>query len=171
MPSPRLLLLLFPLFFPSLTHSQDHPTTSRVPDACPVTKPSERPFVPPAPHPAKPIADRFWFGSDRLWTTLPANGTLRLGHYTSSDPTFREKLPFWRQGYDPHSEPRPNLKVSGKRIDAIAPPLQTNGNGNGSWTKNDQFIMTGINFPTAGCWKITGSYNDEELTFVVWVSP
>jgi hypothetical protein len=96
---------------------------------------------------------------------------LRLGHYTSSDPTFREKLPFWRQGYDPHSEPRPNLTVSGKRIDAIAPPVQTDGKGNGSWTRDDQFIMTGIDFPTAGCWEMTGRYNDEELTFVVWVSP
>jgi hypothetical protein len=31
--------------------------------------------------------------------------------------------------------------------------------------------MTGIDFPTAGCWEMTGRYNDEELTFVVWVSP
>ena len=31
--------------------------------------------------------------------------------------------------------------------------------------------MTDINFPTAGCWQITGRYNDHELTFVVWVSP
>jgi len=171
MPSTRLLPFLCLLFLASVAFSQNHLTTPVAPDSCPVTKPSERPFVPPSLHFTKLAADRFWFGTDRLWTILPLNGTLGLGHYTSSDPTFREKLPFWRQGYDPHAEPRPNLTVSGKRIDAIAPPLQTDGKGNGSWTKNDQFIMTGINFPTAGCWQITGRYNDDELTFVVWASP
>jgi hypothetical protein len=29
--------------------------------------------------------------------------------------------------------------------------------------------MTGINFPTIGCWQITAHYEDDELTFVVWV--
>jgi hypothetical protein len=92
-----------------------------------------------------------------------------LGHYTPSDPTFRQKLAFWRQGYDPHAEPRPNLIVNGRRLDSPAGPLQSDGKGNGSWTKDDQFIMTGINFPTIGCWQITAHYEDDELTFVVWV--
>jgi hypothetical protein len=29
--------------------------------------------------------------------------------------------------------------------------------------------MTGINFPTTGCWEITGRYESDEVTFVVWV--
>jgi hypothetical protein len=31
--------------------------------------------------------------------------------------------------------------------------------------------MTGINVATAGCWEITGRYENDELTFVIWVSP
>jgi hypothetical protein len=31
--------------------------------------------------------------------------------------------------------------------------------------------MTGINFPTVGCWEITGRYESDELTFIVWVAP
>jgi hypothetical protein len=32
-------------------------------------------------------------------------------------------------------------------------------------------MMTGIDIPTAGCWEITGHYNDHDLTFIVSVEP
>jgi hypothetical protein len=169
-----LLTCLLPLLYllSSAAVSQDRPRIPAAPNTCSVTKLANQPFVPPPPYPAKPSRGEFWFGTDRLWTALPVNGTWsRLPHYTPGDPTFRQKLAFWRQGYDPHTEPRPNLTVSGRRIDSLAGPLQTDGKGIGSWTKDDQFIGTGINFPTTGCWEITGRYENDELTFVVWVSP
>jgi len=95
----------------------------------------------------------------------------RLGHYIPADPTFRQKLFFWRQGFNPHTDLRPKLTVSGKCIDTEAPLLQADGSGSGSWTKDDPFIVRGINFPTAGCWEVTAHYGEDELTFVVWVSP
>ena len=162
------LLCLLSLF--SLASAQDHPATA-APDSCPVTKAATHPFVPPPPHPAKPSVSSFWFGTERLWTSLPVSGTWRLGHYTPDDPTFRQKLFFWRQGFNPHTDLQPRLTVSGKRIDTKAPPLQADGPGNNGWTNDDQFIVTGINFPTAGCWEVTGHYGQDELTFVVWVSP
>jgi hypothetical protein len=143
-----------------------------VPDSCPVTKPYQRSiFVPPSPYRAKPSAGDFWFGSDTLWTALPINGTWRgLPHYTPSDPSFRQKLLFGRQGYDWHTEPQPKLTVTGKRLDSPAPPLLSDQANNG-WVRPDQpFIVTGINFPTLGCWEITGHYRDDKLTFVVWVA-
>lgn len=168
-----LLSLLCSLSFFSLASCQDRPAPT-APDSCPVTKATTRPFVPPAPHFAKPSVSSvssFWFGTERLWTALPENGTWRLGHYKPDDPTFRQKLFFWRQGFNPQTDLQPRLTVSGKRIDTEAPPLQTDGPGNNSSTGNDQFIVTGINFPTAGCWEVTGHYGKDELTFVVWVSP
>lgn len=167
----RLLPLLWILCFPSIALGQNRSRPLAPPSSCPVTKPADHPFVPPAPYSAKPSAEQFWFGSDRIWTALPVTGTWRLGHYTPNDPSFRQKLQFWRQGYDPHADPRPNLTVTGKRLDSPAAPLQSDGKGNGSWTERDSFIMTGINFPTAGCWQVTGRYEDDELTFVVWVTP
>ena len=171
MSSTRLLPLLCLLSLSSVALSQNRPSTPVAPNSCLVTKAGDQSFVPPAPYPAKPHGGEFWFGTDRLWTKVPVSGTWRLGHFTSADPTLRQKLVFWRQGYDAHAEPRPNLIVSGKRIDSAAAPLQTDGKGNGSWTKDDQFIMTGINFPTAGCWEITGRYDNDELTVVVWIAP
>ena len=167
----RLLPLLYLLSLSSGAVSQDRPRIP-APNTCSVTKPANQAFVPPPPYPARPSRGEFWFGTDRLWTALPLNGTWSgLPHYTPDDPTFRQKLFFWQQGYDPHTEPRPNLTVSGRRIDAPTGPLQTDGKGNGGWTKDDQFIVTGINIPTTGCWEITGRYENDELTFFVWVSP
>jgi hypothetical protein len=31
-------------------------------------------------------------------------------------------------------------------------------------------MVSGINFPTFGCWEIKDQYQDDELTFVVWVT-
>ena len=176
--SKRLLPFLCLLSLSVLVVAQDNPRVSVVPDSCPVTKSADHSFIPPAPYHVKPSSDQFWFGTDKLWTALPVTGTWSgLPHYTPTDQTYRNKLVFWRQGYDPHSEPHPNLTVTGRRIDGQAPPLQTDGKGNGSWTNDDQFIMTGINFPTLGCWEITGHYENkeldesDELTFVIWVTP
>jgi hypothetical protein len=31
-------------------------------------------------------------------------------------------------------------------------------------------MVVGINLPALGCWEITGHYEDDELTFVIWVA-
>src|SRR5690242_3754865 len=88
MPLTRLLPLLSLLSLSSVSPSQDRRKTPAVPETCSVTKPADRPFVPPAPYPAKPSRGQFWFGTDGLWTSLPVIGTWgKLGHYTSADPT------------------------------------------------------------------------------------
>jgi len=149
-------------------------TMSRgVPKTCPVSKPPVRPFVPPSPYPGKTGPDSFWFGTVRLWTSLPADGTWRgLPHYTPSDPTFRQKLFFWRQGYSLGSELRPHLTVTGRRLDTTAPPLAAD-EANAGWQDDTEhpFVVTGVNFPTLGCWEVTGDYHGDRLTFVVWVAP
>jgi hypothetical protein len=51
------------------------------PAACHVTLPSDGTFVPSSPLPNGQTADswkhQFWFGSEKLWTVLPADGTWR----------------------------------------------------------------------------------------------
>src|SRR5260370_23176878 len=119
-----------------------------VPETCSVTKPSDQPFVPPSPYPTKASKGTFWFGTDHLWTALPVDGTWKgLPHYTPSDPTFRQKLFWWRQGYDWHTEPQPKLTVTGRRLDSSAPPLLSDRANNG-WVQEDQPLMAvDINFP------------------------
>jgi hypothetical protein len=144
-----------------------------VPKTCPISKPPVPPFLPPSPYPAKTGPDRLWFGTVKLWTNLPADGTWSgLPHYTPSDPTFRQKLLFWREGYNVRSELPPHLTVTGRRLDTTAPPLAAD-EANAGWQddKEHPFIVTAINLPTLGCWEVTGDYHGDKLTFVVWVAP
>ena len=171
----RLLPLLSLLFLTKVSLAQElrNSKPNIAPESCPVTKPYQTSlFVPPSPYPRKAPQGVFWFGSDKLWTILPANGTWAgLPHYTPSDPTFRQKLFWWRQGYDWHTEPEPKLTVTGRRLDSSGPPFLLADRANSGWQQQDQpFMVVGINFPTLGCWEIKGQYGDDELTYVVWVS-
>jgi hypothetical protein len=162
------LLLLTQAFFGQQSAQQSQTATSDVPETCPVTKASDHPFIPPWPYPKEPYPGGSWFGTDRLWISLPEDGTWRgLGHYTPTDPSFRQKMQWWQQGYDYHTEPKPKLKVTGKRLDAEAPPLTAEAN---NVVGRLPSMMVGINIPTLGCWEITGHYEDDELTFIVWLS-
>lgn len=136
------LLILLSLAQASLAQGSGTSNPDRVPETCPVTKPYQASlFVPPSPYPAQASAGDFWFGSDRLWTALPANGTWRgLPHYTPSDPFFRQKIAFWREGYDWHTEPQPRLKVTGKRLDSPAPALRSDQASN-AWVNPEQPFM------------------------------
>jgi hypothetical protein len=60
------------------------------------------------------------------------------------------------------------LTIDGKRLDAPAPPLIAtipDGYGNGG------FQVSGLAFPTGGCWQVTGHVAGKSLTFVVLVIP
>jgi hypothetical protein len=156
----------------SRTFSQSPQTPARnVATSCPVTQRPVHPFVPPAPYSAELGPESFWFGTERLWTVLHEGGIWNgLPHYTSDDPTFRQKLFFWSAGFDAHSEPRPALTITGKRLDAPAPPLASDRASNGWQDPEQSFMVTGINLPTLGCWRITARYRNQPLTFVVRVT-
>ena len=143
---------------------------SEVPDTCPVTKPSDHPFTPPAPYPS---VGSFWIGSEKLWTNITADGIWNgLGHYAPDDSRLREKLFWWSEYYDWRAENPPELTITGERLDASAPPLTTDEHANAGWAndRDHAFMVAGIFIPTVGCWKITGRYKGEELSYVVWVS-
>ncbi len=132
----------------------------------------ESPYTPPAPYPAPPD-NYFWYGSDTLWTGLPDDGIWRgLPH---NDDGYGQKLFVWRVGYDPTAEPQPRLAVSGRRLDSDASPLIGHVPTTHAFGPNIHSAMvTGITFPTAGCWEVTATYTPAEggsaaLTFVVEV--
>jgi hypothetical protein len=144
------------------------------PETCPVTKPEAQPFIPPSPYPPKADPGEFWFGTEKLWTMLPVNGTWKgLPHYRPTDSSFRQKM-FWsREGYDWHAEPYPALTVTGRRLDAPAPPFISPPANNGYHSYS--FMVVGLDIPTLGCWELTGHYRNPDLTvtdltFVIWVT-
>ena len=62
----------------------------------------------------------------------------------------------------------PQLKVMARRIDGddtpaiIAPPKMVR------YEDNAAALVTRVELPAAGCWRISGQYGDEHLSFVVW---
>ena len=80
-------------------------------ETCPVTKLPSGPFVPPSPYQVELGAGQFWFGTKKLWTNLPIEGTWE---------GLRQKIFWWRDGYDWRAENPPQLTIAGRRLDGKA---------------------------------------------------
>ena len=144
-------------------------TEAPIPASCPVTRRPAREFIPPAPYERDDVA--FWLGTEKLWTFLPERA---IWEWAPHEPGREQEVQpltakiFWMHlGYDSRAEPRPAIKVTGRRLDGPTLPLlvlpSTNAfQGPGS-------AMTGVYVPAPGCWQITGDYHGNKLSFVVWV--
>ena len=150
--------------------SSDTSIPQAPPSSCPVTHPPERPFVPPAPYQGKPGKGVFWFGSEKLWTWLLADGVWQ-GLHTESG--YGNKLFFYSVNFDWNKDRTRRVVITGKRRDAGAPPFVTEGRccSGGGVPPNYWFIVAGVDIPAPGCWEITADNRGENLSFVVWVAP
>jgi hypothetical protein len=140
------------------------------PKTCPVTRPADPAFTPPPPYPRyAPAAEEFWYGTDALWTAVPKTGVWSgLPHNPEG---YTQKVFWWRKGYSWTAEPEPQLIVTGRRLDASASPLNVSHATNAFAEDIQSAMLVGVDFPTQGCWEITGQYARMELSFVVWVAP
>jgi hypothetical protein len=151
------------LFLLALTAAQEAGagTTS----SCATTVTPARSFAEPSPS----SASRFWYGSEALAVSLNRSGTWQ-GMGPSHN--YRNKLFWWRKGYSGVTEQRPELVVSGRRLDGEAPPANVSRATNahhkdfGGWA-----MLVMVEFPASGCWEVTGAYQGQTLTFVVDVGP
>jgi len=150
------------------------PTTGTLsktpPDTCPVTRSPNPPFTPSPPYPrSAPGEDEFWYGTDSLWTAIPQTGAWSdLPHNPEG---YTQKVFWWRKGYSVTAEPEPHLTVTGRRLDASAPLLNVSRATNASAPDIQSAMLVGVDFPTLGCWEITGQYASTELSFVIWIAP
>jgi hypothetical protein len=111
----------------------------------------------------------FNYGNNRLRAHITwKNGRLRAGilpdggSYAtiSSDGSIRMKQGWWR------GLPAA-LVVTGRRLDAPAPPLRADiRSGYGE----EGFIPIAVIFPAVGCWRVTGKLGSTRLTYVVKVT-
>jgi hypothetical protein len=119
-------------------------------DPCPITHPNG----------SKPPGSTF--GSE-----FHGNGSIWVGVWDSNvvvwkaeaDGSVTAKVGWWR------GVPG-KLRIDGRRLDNAAPPLVghvPDGYGDSG------FQSSGITFPTAGCWQVTGHVGEASLTFVTLV--
>lgn len=99
-------------------------------------------------------------GNGVLWVSLWPGAVITAGANTlQPDGSIRIKFPWWRGVSG-------QLKISGGRLDASAPPLRgevPTGYG------DIGFQASGVIFPTVGCWEVTGRAGSAELTVVVLI--
>jgi len=126
---------------------------------CPVTVPrADAPFA----------AEGFNHGNRSIGVELWPKGRLVAGRLPDGsyfadiarDGSIEAKLGWWRA-----VEGR--LRVEGRRLDRRAPPLRADiPDGYGP----TGLQVTGITFPTQGCWKVVGRVGSARLAFVVRVT-
>lgn len=69
----------------AVAQGADNPAVSDF--ECPVTEPPTPAFVAPEPYPARPSADGMvWFGTESLWTALPADGWFMIAGIDPDEP-------------------------------------------------------------------------------------
>ncbi len=158
-PSPSLAAMATP--------SSTDPTAEAIPSTCPVTLPPPT-FVPATPAPgAAGSLTYFTYGTNDLWTKLPVTGNW-AGLPLEPGQGYVQKI-FWVSANDQGPQ-MPDLTVTGRRLDAPAPPLLVSPSTNADAPGLGPSMLVGVNFPTLGCWKISGTYKGHTLSFVIWVS-
>jgi hypothetical protein len=154
---------------------QTSPQTETVHAFCPLTTRPTGEFIPPANyHPEKLQEGSFYIGSEKLWTAI--HEPMVWGwkpHGPGHELDLTTKIFWYRTGYSWRTEPVPKLRVTGRRLDGPAPALTTpQGPATHAIMDSEKGAMlTGVYVPTPGCWQITGDYEGDKLSFVVWVEP
>lgn len=137
---------------------------------CPVTTAENVSFNAPEPFsPTAPWEGIFWYGTEGLWTALHTDGVWAMLPKTSDG--YTQKVMWWSDSYVLKDELEPALVVTGQRLDAKAEPLRFYGATNAMAADIGEAMLTGVEFPTLGCWEVRAEYKKSELTFVVWIGP
>ncbi len=143
------------------------PLASTITGPCPVTTPPPAPLTPPPPAATGPNAGlpfragpgEFLYGNGALVVALPNDGTIH-----ASDPS--RGLPgSVKFGWDRIA--RGDLVVATRRLDAVTVPQAADVPGGYGDTG---FQVSGLNFPSPGCWQVSGTVGGKRLTFVVNVA-
>ena len=153
------------------------PQHESVPASCTMTPRPARAFIPPAAYRTTEELPKNFFliGTEKLWTEIGESMVWQWRpHGPGHEYDLTSKIFWFREDYSWRTEPAPKLRVTGKRLDGPAPPLMT-PQGPATNVIGDESgrgaMLTGVWVPTPGCWEISGDYEGDKLSFVVWVEP
>jgi hypothetical protein len=126
--------------------------------SCPVTLPN-------ANTPPGQPRSAFWHGNGLLWAGLARDGIYAVPQdRVGADGSIFNKLPWVT------TPPWERPTISGERLDATGPPLRVIAVNQGSYSGADKpSYMSAVEFPAAGCWRLTARVADVSLSYVVEV--
>ena len=105
-----------------------------------------------------------FFGNGRLATV--AYGVIGVTDRTrNADGSVSEKFPWWAA-----PDVRGDLVISGHRLDRRGGRVTGKVDPGFVQSNPNRFWAVGVRFPTAGCWKVTGTVGAESLSLVVRVT-
>ena len=121
--------------------------------------------LPNGKHPLGTAAGPYWYGNGKLFTPLWPHGVILADQrFINADGSISMKFMWW--GF---RVPHKKLTIGGQRVDGPSPPLRASVN----WGQPDgfrgSFWSSGLTFPRAGCWQVTGRVGKVRLTFVTLV--
>jgi hypothetical protein len=139
--------------------SPPQPVTLADAKRCPVTLP--RSVGPAGVSPGDFFGGGASHGNGKLWVGgLWRRGVIIAGpEFVAQDGSVGMKFGWWRAATG-------KLQVTGRRLDSPAPPARAyvpDGYGDSS------FQASGVDFPTEGCWEVTGALPTTSLRFVTFV--
>lgn len=149
--------------------------TPEASSSCPVTQPMDPAFETPPGFPSVPAfggLGAFYAGNQNVWVTVTP-GPWHLPHWETG---YRQKIFWWTDSYQREpgtllEPPVPTVEVSGHRLDGPSNPMIVTGTNPGGGGEMGSFLVSGVNFPTTGCWEITARIDDSAMSFVVEVEP
>lgn len=144
-------------------------TTTLVEDSfepCPVTFPDDTPFIPPADISLIFEGDA-WYGTPELWTFVQKEGQVWEGLPAAADGSLTQKTFWWSVDYVSTIE-IPEVDVTAENLDTGL-TIEASGADGGGNAEQGIFIVAGLQFPQAGCWRVTASYKDASLSYVARV--
>src|ERR1051325_4603451 len=122
----------------------------RIPPAyCPLTRPPAIPFTASGERAFGANDDQFWLGTDKLWIPLPKSGEQwgwlpRTPDHTT--PKITAKIFWGSDDFDYRKKADYSLKVTGRRLDGDAPPLEVNKVTNALFEPHAA-MLTGVYVP------------------------
>jgi hypothetical protein len=135
---------------------------------CPITRP-EPAFTAPPPSPAKPPENykSDWFGTADLYTMLRHDGDVWRGLPNNPD-GLTQKTFWWSANWPYNTEPEPDITVVGARLDGPG-RFEAGHPGTNASADFGAAMLVGIDIPSIGCWRLTGTYGGTELSYIVRV--
>jgi hypothetical protein len=112
--------------------------------------------------------DRQWYGTEALWTAIDSEGEVwtDLPDHHGNGRFFNKTL-WWSDSYSKEEGYGP-IRLTGRRLDGPG-SFETGGSGGGGFREDIRhFMLTGVEL-SAGCWELTATHGDAELSYVVLV--
>jgi hypothetical protein len=136
---------------------------------CAVTRP-EPALAAPSPYPASPPDERYaWFGTPELWTMLDLDGEVVDAANTAFP--VGVKVFWWSSNWAGMREDQePALSVVATRLDGPGTVTADHATNASAASLGGEAMLTGIEFPTPGCWQLTAQYGDAALSYIAWIT-